>query len=430
MKKLIIFLFGLLLVSCVSDVKYLEQEMKELTYANAFEQAFGKISPTQTWGFNQSVGTRSAQPNSNQWGTNDDNGKYKDWPRPADITPEERAKVLAVFNQKGEAEYEALFDTDKFFVQQVYCGPEGNKMTQLAAYDKDGHNYTIYPDGNPTVVFSHEDEVNNFNNGKYSGNAEQGCMLMWYSSTLDWSYKSTQGGGQRFHYFRMEEIDGNYYVGLDFASERQAAANENEQFDRDYIYNDWIVKIVPGKGFTPPVIDKVKEEGMIICEDLGTIGDFDFNDVVFYAKVWESGMTEITLLAAGGTLNLTVAGQEVHKAFGVPQTTMVNTEESTGKGATKDPFYFVAEKTYSRLIDIPVVVSTKNNAGNVTSYELSAGMGKAPQKICVPKGFRWCKEYKSLSIAYPGFREWTTGTSDTWATEYNENLVVLTEFNF
>jgi hypothetical protein len=141
-------------------------------------------------------------------------------------------------------------------------------------------------------------------------------------------------------------------------------------------------------------------------------------------------MTEITLLAAGGTLNLTVAGQEVHKAFGVPQTTMVNTEESTGKGATKDPFYFVAEKTYSRLIDIPVVVSTKNNAGNVTSYELSAEMGKAPQKICVPKGFRWCKEYKSLSIAYPGFREWTTGTSDTWAIGYNENLVVLTEFNF
>ena len=429
MKKLIIFLFGLLLTSCVSDVKYSEQEMKELTYANAFEQAFGTISTTQTWGFNKFTTTRSAQPNSNQWGTNDWDGRYKDYPKPADITSEERAKVLAVFNQKGKESYTDLVNWTNFFVQQVYCGPNGLKMNELACWDPQGYECTIYPNGQPTIVFSNDDIVNNFNNGKYSNNAEQGCMLMFNSSTSQWSFKTSQSGGERIYdHWRMEEIDGNYYVGLDHEAWRQAPANANEEDFRDYIYNDWIIKIVPGNGQTPP--DKVKEEGMIICEDLGTIGDFDFNDVVFYAKVWESGMTEITLLAAGGTLNLTVAGQEVHKAFGVPQTTMVNTEESTGKGATKDPFYFVAEKTYSRLIDIPVVVSTKNNAGNVTSYELSAEMGKAPQKICVPKGFRWCKEYKSLSIAYPGFREWTTGTSDTWATEYSENLVVLTEFNF
>lgn len=429
MKKLIIFLFGLLLASCVSDVKYSEQEMKELTYANAFEQAFGTISPTQTWGFNKSTTIRSAQPNSNQWGTNDWDGRYKDYPKPADITSEERAKVLAVFNQKGKESYTDLVNWTNFFVQQVYCGPNGGKMNELACWDPQGYNRTIYPNGQPTVVFSNDDICNNFNSGKYNNNAEQGCMLMFNSSTSQWSFKTSQSGGERIYdHWRMEEIDGSYYVGLDHEAWRQAPANANEEDFRDYIYNDWIIKIVPGNGQTPP--DKVKEEGLIICEDLGTIGDFDFNDVVFYAKVWESGMTEITLLAAGGTLNLTVAGQEVHKAFGVPQTTMVNTEESTGKGATKDPFYFVAEKTYSSLIDIPVVVSTKNNAGNVNSYELSAEMGKAPQKICVPKGFRWCKEYKSLSIAYPGFREWTTGTSDTWATEYNENLVVLTEFNF
>ena len=429
MKKLIIFLFGLLLVSCVSDVKYSEQEMKELTYANAFEQAFGTISPTQTWGFNKFTTTRSAQPNSNQWGTNDWDGRYKDYPKPADITSEERAKVLAVFNQKGKESYTDLVNWTNFFVQQVYCGPNGEKMNELACWDPQGYECTIYPNGQPTIVFSNDDIVNNFNNGKYSNNAEQGCMLMFNSSTSQWSFKTSQSGGERIYdHWRMEEIDGNYYVGLDHEAWRQAPANANEEDFRDYIYNDWIIKIVPGNGQTPP--DKVKEEGMIICEDLGTIGDFDFNDVVFYAKVWESGMTEITLLAAGGTLNLTVAGQEVHKAFGVPQSTMVNTEESTGKGATKDPFYFVATNKYNSLIEIPIIVSTKNNAGNITSYELSAKMGEAPQKICVPKGFKWCKEYKSLSIAYPGFKEWTTGASNTWAGQYNENLVVLTNFNF
>jgi hypothetical protein len=422
MKKFLLLTLTALfaLVSCTHDFQTMtQQELMFKQYEAAFTQAFGEISPNQTWGFDRSNITRSAQPNSNQWGTNDDNGKYKDWPRPADITPEERASVLAVFNQKGEAEYEALFDTDKFFVQQVYCGPEGNKMTQLAAYDKDGHNYTIYPAWNnwqPTVVFSHEDEVNNFNNGKYNGNAEQGCMLMWYSSTLDWSYKSTQGGGQRFHYFRMEEINGNYYVGLDFASERQAAANENEQFDRDFIYNDWIVKIVPGNGFTPPAKDEVKEEGMVICEDLGAIGDFDFNDVVFYAKVWKSGKTEITLLAAGGTLDITVDGVNVGEKMGK----MVNTGLET-----VPPYYFESENKYNSLVEIPVIVSKKGAANNITSYELTAEIGKAPQKICVPLGFKWCREYQHLYDAYEGFYDWTSGKSDTWAKgKYDETLVM------
>lgn len=49
---------------------------------------------------------------------------------------------------------------------------------------------------------------------------------------------------------------------------------------------------------------------------------------------------------------------------------------------------FTAANTYNSLIEIPIVVSKTDAAGNVTSYELTAQMGKAPQKICVPKGFR------------------------------------------
>ena len=263
--------------------------------------------------------------------------------------------------------------------------------------------------------FFHDDHINNFNAGtcessavsEKTGKTIKGMQLMVESSTQRFGFSSSLDNGHVFYNFRMEEINGNYYVGFDFEA---AGQNKSEQVARDYIYNDWIVKIVPGKGQSR----KVKQEGLIICEDLGNIGDFDFNDVVFYAKVWESGKTDIWLLAAGGTLDLTVAGREVHEAFGVSKSTMVNTKESTGKGAEKDPFYFVASNKYNSLIDIPVVVRTKDAAGNVTSYELSAEMGKAPQKICVPKGFKWCKEYKSLAEVYPGFKSWTTGAADTW----------------
>ena len=209
----------------------------------------------------EKAGDRS-QPNANQWGTNDDNGKYKDYPRPADITAEELEKVLAVFNQKGKTSYRPLVDWQNFFVQQVYCGPEGSKMTELATVVdykveivvKSYSPYvvdTIYTKTEPMNA-----TVNNFNNGAYNGDTRQGCMLMFNSSTLDWSWKSTQGGGERFGNWRMEYIDGAYYVGFDFQSNKQGSeANENEYQERDYIYNDWIIKIVPGIGVEIPEPD-------------------------------------------------------------------------------------------------------------------------------------------------------------------------------
>jgi len=422
MKKVVLGLIALLSFTACNKNDFepmTDQEIKEAKYAAAFEQVFGTISPTQTWGFSQTATTRSAQPNSNQWGTNDWDGRYLNYPKPADITPEERAKVLAVFNEKGKESYTDLVNWSNFFVQQVYCGTNGWKMNELACWGPQGCNCTIYPDWNnyqPTIVFSNDDICNNFNGGKYDNNAEQGCMLMFNSSTSQWSFKTSQSGGERIYdHWRMEKIDGSYYVGLDHEAWRQAPANANEEDKRDYVYNDWIIKIVPGNGVTPP-IDRVKEEGMIICEDLGTIGDFDFNDVVFYAKVWESGKADIEILAAGGTLDIAVAGVKIGDVMGK----MVNT------GLKSVPTYsFTAANTYNSLIEIPIVVSKTDAADNVTSYELSAQMGKAPQKICVPKGFRWCKEYKSLAEAYTGFKDWTSGKSDTWANgTFVEELVM------
>jgi hypothetical protein len=440
MKKLL--LLGVVMMgvlsSCVKDaasgpVDY--QKAKEEAYNNAFVQAFGNIAPNQTWGF--SNGMRSAAPNANQW-------EGQDYVIPADITEEELAAVLEVFNQKGEQSYESLVEMDEFFVQQVYKGVatylDGNgnntgvasdKMNWLCAFDPKGIDWAEYEGQSVKVITGHDDHINNFNAGtcgtsatsEKSGKAIKGMQLMVDSSTKRFGFSSSLDNGHVFYNFRMEEINGNYYVGFDFEA---AGQNKSEQVARDYIYNDWIVKIVPGKGQSR----KVKQEGLIICEDLGTIGDFDFNDVVFYAKVWNDGVTEIWLLAAGGTLDLTVAGREVHEAFGVSKSTMVNTKESTGKGADKDPFYFVASNTYNSLIDIPVVVRTKDAAGNVTSYELSAGMGKAPQKICVAKGFKWCKEYQSLKDVYPGFKDWTTGAASTWAGSYNAENVCNYDFEY
>jgi hypothetical protein len=88
---------------------------------------------------------------------------------------------------------------------------------------------------------------------------------------------------------------------------------------------------------------------------------------------------------------------------------------NTGAGYTAPAYTFTATDTYNSLKDIPIVVKSINSAGEVTSYSLSAEMGKAPQKIRVPLTFKWCKEYKSLKDAYPGFKDWATGDASVWS---------------
>ena len=142
--------------------------------------------------------------------------------------------------------------------------------------------------------------------------------------------------------------------------------------------------------------------------------------MVFDAIIRKDGTTEITLLAAGGTLDLEVAGVEVHgeKGFNVGKTNnmwhMVNTGEPGTKPYTnhpiekKNPVRFTAEKKYYRLIDIPIYVR-RQNGQNIDYYQLTAIKGQAPQKICVPVGFNWDDEYISITKAYPAFVDWVEG---------------------
>lgn len=430
MKKLVLTIFfvlsiGLSFTSCTKDMNFgSPQEAKEYQYTAAFENKFGEISKTQSWGFpksNKSL-TRAAQPNGNQWGTHDNNDMYWNYPQPAPITEQELNDVLNVFNQKGATSYEPLIHWENFFIQQVYTGPNGWKMNELATtvdYVINTNVICWWPYQEEVIrqsVNPFDDIINNFNNGNcYAWN---GCMLMFNSATEDFSFKTSQSGGQRIYgHWRMEKINGNYYVGFDHEAWKQAPANANEEDKRDYIYNDWIIKIVPGKDYVEPE-DKVKEQGRIICEDLGGIGDFDFNDVVFDATIYESGKTEITVQAAGGELPISVAGKDISSVMGY----MVNTIED---GPTHEPYTFVSDYTYNSLIDIPILVFHRDAAHHMYVTELKAEMGSAPQKICVPTTFKWCKEHNEHSIdkAYKGFTTWVNEGQEWYNTDTPEELI-------
>ena len=296
---------GLLVTSChdKGDSSYTpENVQKTMQFEAAFKETFtSKIDPNQDWGFTPAyltkASTRVADPRSNMWA---DLG----YTIPTAITPTEKQKVVDYFSNKGAESYTSPIDWNEFFVQQVYKGTAkytagnggevtgGNQMDWLCA-------------GSASMG---DDHVNNFNN------ADGSVMLMVKSSTQRFGFKSSSDNGHVFYNFRMvngADIDpslaGFYYVGLDFEA---AGQNPNEQISRDFIYNDWIVKILPSKGVTNndqpleaytenTITTKTEyfkkrylmDYGRVFCEDLGgnysNREDFDYNDVVFDAKLWK-----------------------------------------------------------------------------------------------------------------------------------------------
>lgn len=154
----------------------------------------------------------------------------------------------------------------------------------------------------------------------------------------------------------------------------------------------------------------------IICEDLGASDDFDFNDVVFDALI-KDGKTYIKVLAAGGTLPLTVAGREVHDIFEVGTKTMVNTQPNQHYATKTDKQEFVINEAYANYNAIPVKVGLDADANPMTEegmIELKATKGAAPQKIAVSTNFEWCDERFQIEKKYTNFVDYVNNSATLW----------------
>lgn len=162
-------------------------------------------------------------------------------------------------------------------------------------------------------------------------------------------------------------------------------------------------------------------------EDLGTVGDYDFNDVVLkVSHVSGSPEATVELVAAGGTLATAVKygekvlWEEVHAAFGVDPSTMVN----TGRGNTiQNPAIetiTVPSNASFKELNFTIVV-TYSNGNSINIVESVPSVGSAPQFLCVPGEWKWPKENISITQAYATeghtFEEWARNpeeATDDW----------------
>ena len=481
--------------SCQNDMENYSspEEAKKAIFAENFEKFYGTPNPNQDWGFadaslaSVTATTRAHNVNGNLW--------YQNWQRPVNVTSDEATKVLTAFSVKRENQTNAItINWNNYWVHQVHqsnnsyydgygqnTGDIHTKMNKIIAYNTSGNsNYyehvNNFNDGNNTTVYT-DDETHQ----EYIGTTLMLNMGTSASANNQFGYHNTIDRKDHFEYFIIAGADidaslaGYYYVGFDFCASHPAGqeANKNMDVARDWIYNDWIVRISPAThvgsgGSTGGNINQntsstevytkqhVLVHKWVFCEDLGSSSnrrDFDYNDLVFDARIvdeykviknadgTESAYSadpshryyaKLTPLAAGGEYEVwfNQSNQPIHSLF-VPSTAnnvLINTCNSSLDYATPHTeglaaqtiIYTFNSRSQASLSNINIFVRS-----STATYELTANTGEAPHKICVPPGTRWPYERTDITEAYSGFTSYVENRVDPWNDGVDEKLYPL-----
>lgn len=401
----------------------------------------------------------------------------RDYVVPANITDAERAAVVAEFSKQHYGAYnEVLVPWTELFVQQVYkgeaqyydafnqqTGTASDKMNHLLIWDSSAEIGTF--DGG----YIH---VNDFNNGDqqtvaYDDNDTEkqnpiiGLTLMRginpdgcptedvtiNNDTKHWVKQFEYHNAQSDEYhprYIMKRVtwteDGvtksGLYLGFDFYAQKRAdqPADKNMDVERDWIFNDWIIKISQGINLTVPVseLENAEPAAWILAgEDLGSGFDIDYNDVVVKVeRIAGENKVKVTPLAAGGTLasylffNTTCIG-EIHQLLDASPAISGKYRPINLGGDLYEPTQAVSV-TVPQDWSLTQDVSKENNMGGFSIRVLPAGTepkdimlryddpafdnattvnapkeGEAPYILCVPYA------YKIINYPEPGMSEAT-----------------------
>lgn len=406
--RVALYIIGILLfVSCHKDVEpvievpFSTSQRTIDNYENAFVDAFGDYYYGHYWGkWALTVSnSRAIQPG------------YFD---PVNVPNKDIQKVLSLLRNKYEDNKDIIIPSGDYFAKvifrnnYIYYNEPTYLLDWFTASDKIGDikKYNYKSKTYETIEFN--DSITFIKDiGIYDNITPQ---LVYYNDLF----------GKDYNDYIVLENNGIYYVGFDFYADGYIELDDNNRIsvvnERDYIYNDVVLMLIPAdKHGSEEVID----EKRVICEDMCDY-DFDFNDVVFdVALVKLDGriQTRIKFVSVGTTNPISVYGYEAHSVFGEQTTTMIN---SVGLevGAKKDPVYVYADTIIYNIKDI-VVASFKDR----TLLMITAYFGEAPRKICVGKNFRWCSGKRKISDVYPLFKEWLLDEKVVWENDYDENLV-------
>ena len=193
----------------------------------------------------------------------------------------------------------------------------------------------------------------------------------------------------------------------------------------DGYFSDWIVTLTEAKRKVPST-----PTYRVIAEDLNADDptDFDFNDVVFDVEPNDAGTAaKIILQACGGIYKLTVAGVEVHGAYGYSPDAdglypMINTGDGpSGLGPRTIVENYAGDFSSDANIratikDIPIKVWKPSGSDKtIQEFTLSANYGQPASKVLVDKDFGIVPEHQSIATSYGNFTSYVRGA---WEDEF------------
>ena len=422
-KGMALLAMGFAFVACSHDTNMYDENFankeRVAEYNEAFTQAFGSIASGHQWGFDQTTGfsmTRTAltssvamwkipenleegRKNMQGWNANEMNGVVAEKFKAANH------KILV-----GDGIY------NNYWLQHV-DKPQGydkHTIEALEAYNSTRDAWEV---------------VTNFEKGQNTADfkIESSNTIAGLNRSVEVATLMVDMGGKPYNnvndaddpangsLFRvlMTDNDGNSVYNYDYAlfsamchHKKPKKKDMLDEFLGFRFTNDntnskttyWIIRLAKAEEDT----EEILAEGRVFCEDMGA-NDFDFNDVVFDAWILKSGDIRVRVLAHGGILPIFVDGEKV------------TLEQMTNTGVNDDePYEFTIKAVnnkpkYTAIKDIPITVTPNGTTDNSeNSYDLTAPIGSAPQKVCAPVGTSWPDEYVPISRSYTQFPDWVT----------------------
>ena len=283
--------------------------------------------------------------------------------------------------------------------------PEAHVVANKILFKPSGNYFHGYEGSNAFVettdfYFENKNDLtHSFSNNIYfkvSGSIEiNGCFKNAHSE--EWKKDHPSDNGQYHKYTNMDDYLANTEDEYNLVAGRLNAGNTSGS-------------PACGLPWNTPKGEEWIFQCRIFAEDLtvSEASDFDFNDVVFDVYYNQDRTdTKIQLLAAGGTLPLTVDGTEVHAQFGLDNTTtMINTGDVDGvENNLKADAYKL--NRYVEPINIAIMVFK-----NGQWIELEAKEGKPAAKFAVAdQSMEWCDERQNIDEKY-NFSEWVKNPSN------------------
>ena len=392
-------------------------QQKATAYADAFKELIGgEVAPNHDWGFTKtSIVSETAQARANTRGSEPNQTVWPDYgypTKPGELkatTPSGKSEeqIVTEWFQNHTIADAVTLDCNNYWVLQVHY-KDYNYTANQHEWEKYENGQEVWKTGTQTVnpkghmdqIYANKDANSTSYDHIYNFNTGSGDFMLVINSETKYGfgYEESWGTSDKHVYNRsfmahiVDEANGidGYYVGFDYQAYKKSNVsytnnngetityNDNKDwaYEPDGIYDDRIIKIVPGttaheitpggetsSSSTSTRTDRIERrrlvsQGRVFCEDLGTSAermtksDIDFNDAVFDAKIWRLGQFDITyvngtyssetkyltgiypnglengkfkyiaeirLLAAGGTVPLRIGGNngfEIHAKFG------------------------------------------------------------------------------------------------------------------